>query len=128
MQESIEKKRMRLSPLFSSFIIIFVIYGAAYSFLRFNHDIVHVIIEKNIVQHKIMANMPMEHKLYLTTLVREKNSENVDQKLQEKINFHERKKKYLDIFFYPAIETEKMYWKLFYQKESNMKLQDWVAH
>ena len=118
MEESIGKKRIRISTLFSLFIAIFTIYCLIYLFLRINHDIVHVVAEKNGAQHTIMADMPMGHELFMTTLINEKNSENIDQKLQKKIDFHQRKKKYLDISFYPIIEVEKMCWALFYQKKT----------
>ena len=114
MEELIEKKRFRLSPLFSFFIAMTSIYFIIYLFLRINNDIVHVIYEnENLEQHEVLTNMPTGHELYLTTLIREKNSDNVDNELQKKINFHQRKKKYLDIIFYPIIQFEKMCWGLF---------------
>lgn len=114
MEESIEKKRFSLSPLLSFFIAITSIYFIVYLFLRINNDIVHIVYEnEHLKKHEVIANMPTGHELYLTTLIREKNSENVDNKLQKKINFHQRKKKYLDIIFYPIIQFEKMCWRLF---------------
>lgn len=115
MEDTIEHKKIRISPLLAFLVTIMTIYFLSYLFLRINHDIVHSRIEDKTTQHIIEANMPTGHELFLNTLVKENVPENVDKKLQQKIDFHQSKKKYLDIIFYPVIELEKKCWPLFDQ-------------
>lgn len=104
MEEPFAKPKFRIWPKIAFIIAIILVYMLLYSIIRINKDLVYVSQEES--ENSIEVLMPKSHKIFMEALETGNNSAEIDEKLQEEINFYQNKKKYIEAFFFPLRALE----------------------